>query len=128
MSRIRSEKTSIEIKVGRYLWSEGYRYRTHYSITGKPDIAFPGKHIALFINGCFWHRHGCRLSYIPRSRKEFWTEKLERNVARDKEVKLLLGKLGWKTKVIWECEIESDFNGTMNALTEFLRENRNKDE
>lgn len=90
MSRIRSSDTSIELAVRRCLFSWGFRYRLKYPLPGKPDIVFPGRRIAVFVNGCFWHMHGCRLSKMPSTRTDFWKDKLERNRERDAEVSALL--------------------------------------
>lgn len=85
MSRIRGKDTSIEVKVRKYLFSQGFRYRKHVaSLPGKPDIVLPKYHAVVFVNGCFWHRHpGCKEAYMPKSRVEFWQEKFERNVQND---------------------------------------------
>lgn len=120
MSRIRSSDTSPELRVRRYLYHRGYRYRIRYQIKGKPDIAFPGRHVAVFVNGCFWHGHDCKLFRIPKTRTEFWVEKIESNRKRDKVVDLTLSKAGWKILRIWECEMESDFGKTMARLEDAL--------
>lgn len=120
MSRIRSSDTLLEIKVRKYLYSMGFRYRIHLNIRGKPDIAFPGKKIAVFINGCFWHGHGCHLSVIPKTRSDFWKDKLLINVKRDESVNRELTELGWNIIKIWECRIETDFDTTMSELTGLL--------
>ena len=108
MSRIRSADTSIEKIVRKTLFSLGFRYRLHSKLPGRPDIVFPGKRLAVFINGCFWHKHGCRLTVIPHTRTEFWESKLNQNKERDKRVKKILESSGWRTVTIWECEIEKD--------------------
>lgn len=106
MSRIKGKDTSLELFVRRYLFSRGYRYRIHVKMLGKPDIVFPKKKLAIFINGCFWHLHGCKLSTIPTTRREYWITKLERNKSRDEEVQLKLRNEGWSIIVLWECELE----------------------
>ena len=120
MSRIRSRDTSIELAVRRHLFSRGFRYRLHYPLPGKPDIVFPGRRIAVFVNGCFWHMHGCRLSKMPSTRSDFWKAKLERNRKRDNDVVSILGTLGWITFTVWECEIEKDINSALHPLEETL--------
>lgn len=120
MSRIKSSDTALELKVRKYLFSKGFRYRIHYRLVGKPDIVFPANKIAVFVNGCFWHLHGCSLSKIPSSRTKFWEQKLKRNRERDAEVAIALDKLGWTVIQLWECEINSDFNHAMEKLTELL--------
>ena len=108
MSRIRSADTSLEIEVRKILYSLGYRYRLHSSLPGHPDLVFPKQMVALFINGCFWHMHGCKLSTIPSTRREFWTEKLNRNRQRDHNVTEELNAMGWKVVKIWECRFIKD--------------------
>ena len=78
MAKVRSKNTLLELRVRKELYARGYRYRLHYNLPGKPDIAFVKKKIAVFINGCFWHQHGCKKSKLPESNKEFWQSKLEK--------------------------------------------------
>ena len=81
-------------------------WRRNKRIFGKPDFVFPKQQVAVFVDGCFWHRHkGCKLSYTPKSRTDFWLPKFERNVARDRLVNRTLRKAGWKVVRIWECEL-----------------------
>ncbi len=120
MSRIRSSGTTLELKVRRYLFANGYRYRLHSTLNGKPDLVFPKERIAVFVNGCFWHMHDCNLSRIPSSRKEFWEKKLTRNKKRDYEVECSLRELGWKTVQIWECEINKNIEDATSNLLDLL--------
>ncbi|MGI6591075.1 MAG: very short patch repair endonuclease [Eggerthellaceae bacterium] len=81
-------------------------YRLQWKVPGRPDIAWPGKRVALFVNGCFWHRcPHCNLP-LPKSNAEYWSKKFERNVARDKKNLALLRKAGWTCHVVWECELK----------------------
>jgi DNA mismatch endonuclease (patch repair protein) len=81
-------------------------WRRNIRVFGKPDFVFSHERIAVFIDGCFWHRHaGCRFAYVPKSRSEFWTRKFDSNVARDRLVTRTLRKAGWKIIRIWECEL-----------------------
>jgi DNA mismatch endonuclease (patch repair protein) len=84
----------------------GYRFRLHRKdLPGSPDLVFPAKRIALFVHGCFWHRHDdCRFAYTPKSNENFWTEKFSRNVERDRRAMSMLRSSGWTPVVIWECE------------------------
>jgi len=110
MSKIKSKNTKPEILLRKMLWKKGYRgYRLHWNkVPGKPDIAYPGKKIAIFVNGCYWHRcPKCKPS-MPKSNVEFWKNKFEKNVARDLRKKKELEVLGWKVFIIWECEIKSN--------------------
>ena len=120
MSRIRGSDTSIELAVRRYLFSRGFRYRLNYPLPGKPDIVFPGKKTAVFVNGCFWHMHGCRLSAVPKTRRDFWETKLRRNVIRDSNIRENLKALGWKVITIWECELEKDLDSALDPLLQLL--------
>lgn len=113
MSRIRSKDTSLETKIRSLLFHEGFRYRIHYNVPGKPDIAFPNKKLAVFINGCFWHGHGCYNSRSPKNNADFWNKKLTTNRERDKRNNSQLKNLGWKVLTLWECEIESDVNNSV---------------
>lgn len=105
MSRIRSRDTKPEMAVRRALHAAGLRYRLHRKeLPGRPDLVFPGRRIALFVHGCFWHQHGCRLSHAPASRLEYWGPKLRRNKERDAGNVKALEAAGWTVMQIWECE------------------------
>ena len=106
MSRIRSKNTKPEMIVRSFLFSKGFRYRLHNrKLPGKPDISNASKKIAVFVNGCFWHRHkNCKRSSIPKSNKEYWLNKLDNNIKRQEYSLNLLDKMGWNTFIIWECE------------------------
>ena len=106
MSRIRGRDTGPERVVRSLLHRMGFRFRLHRAdLPGRPDIVLPKYRTVILVHGCFWHRHrGCRYAYVPKSRKDFWTRKFARNVERDKEVRQLLRKAGWKLLVVWECE------------------------
>lgn len=107
MARVKGRDTQPELTVRHLLTSLGYRYRLNgKGIPGRPDIIFRGRHKAIFVHGCFWHRHlGCALARLPKSRHEFWIPKLESNRLRDEKNLLALGSLGWDYLVIWECEL-----------------------
>lgn len=107
MSGIRSRDTRPELVVRRWLHRNGYRFRLHRKdLPGSPDIVLPGRRIAIFVHGCFWHRHaGCRLSYNPKSNVERWQAKFRENVERDNRQRIALEALGWSPIVIWECEV-----------------------
>lgn len=123
MSRIKSKDTKIEVEVRKYLFSKGYRFRKNDKrYPGKPDIVLPKYHVAIFIHGCFWHRHeGCKDATIPKTRTEFWLEKFEKNVRNDQIKQEKLKELGWKVIVIWECELKKDFLKTMERLEKELK-------
>src|ERR1044072_7253916 len=109
MSRIRGKDTSPEKRVRSLLHRMGYRFRLHRKdLPGNPDIVFVSRRVALFVHGCFWHRHrGCKNCTIPTNNRKFWVTKLEGNVTRDKRSRLALRKRGWKTLVIWECQTKN---------------------
>ena len=115
MSRIHSRDTKIEVLVRRYLFSKGYRFRKNDKrYPGKPDIVLPKYRTMIFVNGCFWHQHKeCKIATIPKTRTEFWVNKLNRNVINDEKNTQMLRDNGWLVVVIWECELEKDFEITM---------------
>lgn len=108
MALVRGRDTKPEMRVRKALHAGGLRYRLHdRSLPGSPDLVFPGRRLALFVHGCFWHQHpkpSCKLARMPKSRLEFWTPKLTGNVERDARKRAELESLGWTVKVIWECE------------------------
>ena len=108
MARIKGKDTKPEVYLRKLLWHKGYRYRCNYrDLKGKPDIYIKKYNTAIFVNGCFWHMHkGCSNSNIPKSNREFWLKKLNRNVERDYENYQALEKFGIKTVVVWECTLK----------------------
>ena len=109
MGRIRGRDTTPELAVRRALHALGYRFRTHVrGLPGRPDIVFPKRRAAVFVHGCFWHRHGCSKTYTPKSRHGFWEDKFAANVERDGRVREALACADWRVFVAWECEIETD--------------------
>lgn len=107
MARIKDKNTGPEFFIRSLLHRKGFRYRTNYkTITGKPDIYFTKKKVAIFIHGCYWHRHeGCKYSYSPKSHVEFWENKFRDNICRDNYVKKSLASYNIRVLVIWECVI-----------------------
>lgn len=108
MSRIKSKNTGPELKLRKLLYASCLRYRTNYPLLGKPDIVFPIKRLAVFVNGCFWHGHGCKLDHIPKSNNLFWNTKIQNNRKRDKKIQKYLKKENWRLFIAWECEIEKN--------------------
>jgi DNA mismatch endonuclease, patch repair protein len=106
MACIRGRDTKPELRVRQYLHGAGLRFRLDAAgIPGRPDVVFRGRRLAVFVHGCFWHRHaGCRFATTPATRMEFWANKFEANMARDARVTAQLQDLGWTVLTIWECE------------------------
>lgn len=109
MSKIRSKNTKPEVIVRTFLFNYGFRYiKNDKRYPGKPDIVLPKYKTIIFINGCFWHGHDrCKAASLPKTREEFWRDKIEANKKRDKEIIDDLLQEGWKVIVVWECEINS---------------------
>lgn len=106
MSRVGGKNTKPELAVRRALHALGYRFRIHRrDLPGRPDIVLPRYRVAIFVHGCFWHRHpGCRKASSPKTRADFWGQKFEANVARDERNQSELVAIGWRVFTIWECE------------------------
>ncbi len=109
MSRITGKNTKPEILLRSLLHQERFRFRLHDKrLPGKPDIVLPRHRTAVFVNGCFWHRHeNCKYAYTPKSRQKFWLKKFEETVKRDKKKKEMLTRMGWQVIVVWECELKN---------------------
>lgn len=119
MSRIKGKNTKPEIKVRKFLFSKGYRYRINVkSLPGSPDIVLSKYKIAIFVNGCFWHGHtSCKKYVIPKTNTEWWLNKIMSNKERDLQKETALKDLGWNVFVIWECGLLNKvFLETMEAL------------
>lgn len=121
MASIRSSNTRPELAVRRLLFKHGYRYRLHgKGLPGKPDIILPKYNVVIFVNGCFWHYHGCKFSHLPKNNAAFWQAKIKANLQRDKKNVDELLKLGWRVLIIWECAIAGPTALTENSLLEPL--------
>jgi DNA mismatch endonuclease Vsr len=109
MSSVRSKNTKPEIIVRKLLHSMGYRFRLYREdLPGTPDIALPKYKMVIFVHGCFWHGHGgCPRAKLPKTNVDFWKEKIEKNIGRDRENIKRLNALGWKPIVIWSCEVKN---------------------
>lgn len=107
MSGIRGKNTKPEIQVRKGLHAAGFRYRLHVrSLSGKPDIVLPRYRAVIFVHGCFWHGHSCHLFRWPSSRTEFWKQKIEGNIRKDRESRKALAGAGWRIMTIWECAVK----------------------
>lgn len=125
MSRIRGKDTSIEVKVRKYLFSKGFRFRKNDKrLLGKPEVVLPKYHTVIFVHGCFWHRHpGCRDATTAKTRTGFWLDKFEKNVANDRIHREALEAAGWKAITLWEYDIKKRFDETMDTVVRELQEN-----
>ncbi len=116
MQAVKREDTAPEIALRSLLHRLGYRFRLHRrNLPGTPDIVLPARHTVVFVNGCFWHGHGCSIGKLPKSRLDFWEPKIEANKARDASRQAELINLGWSVIVVWQCELRD-----MPTLTERL--------
>jgi DNA mismatch endonuclease (patch repair protein) len=128
MSLISAKETKPEIAVRSFLFKQGFRFRKNVSsLPGKPDIVLPKYHTIIFIHGCFWHGHvNCKKASIPSTNVDFWQNKIQNNISRDKKVKNQLKKSDWKIITVWECELKSKqkFERAMKKI--LLRLNNSK--
>ena len=108
MSKISGKETKPEILVRKFLFSRGYRFRKNVKeLPGKPDIVLPKYKTAIFIHGCFWHGHSCKRGALPESNREFWQEKINKNIERDSRNIIQLKEKGWSVIIIWQCEMKN---------------------
>lgn len=123
MSRIRGTNTGPEKKLRSLLHRAGYRFRIHdRRLPGSPDIVLPRYRTAVFVHGCFWHRHpGCRNATTPGSRTDFWAAKFESTVARDKAKAAQLEAAGWQVVTVWECELQKAPDTVLRNVVSRLR-------
>jgi len=121
MRAIRSKGMKPELAVRRLIHCLGFRYRLHRSdLPGKPDLVFSSRRCVIFVHGCFWHAHGCKLFHLPKSNKDYWEPKLQSNKARDIKHLKALSVLGWRSLVIWECELKN--RNIATRINRFLRD------
>jgi DNA mismatch endonuclease (patch repair protein) len=130
MSGIRGRDTGIELRVRKGLHRLGFRYRLGGSgLPGRPDVVLPKYRATVFVHGCFWHGHNCHLFRLPKTRAEFWRQKIEANRVRDRRSLIRLERLGWKPFVIWECSLRSatpqQVADLLERLVEDISEGRN---
>ncbi|MBC7389095.1 MAG: DNA mismatch endonuclease Vsr [Opitutaceae bacterium] len=120
MSRIRSKDTKPELLVRKFLHKNGFRYRLHVkNLPGKPDIVLPKYKTVIFVHGCFWHGHeGCKYFIIPKTKTEWWTNKISLTQEKDLQHFEALKKAGWKVIIVWECELRKK---DLNYLIEFIQ-------
>jgi DNA mismatch endonuclease (patch repair protein) len=108
MRRVKGKDTAPERQVRRLIWSLGGRYRLHRAdLPGKPDIVMPGRRLAIFVHGCFWHGHDCaRGARVPQANRDYWIGKIGRNRMRDEANRAALAAKGWRVETVWECDLK----------------------
>ena len=122
MGLVRSTDTKPEMLVRQLVYSMGYRYRLHRrNLPGAPDLVFNSRKKVIFVNGCFWHGHDCRLGRMPKSRVDYWGQKISRNKARDATNLRKLRGMRWKCLVLWECQLRNS-DPFANRVRRFLDE------
>ena len=125
MSHVKSSNTKPEIVVRKYLFANGFRYRLNdKKLAGKPDIRLTKYKIVIFVNGCFWHGHeNCKIYVMPKTNAQFWQDKIDKNVARDKKNIETLKNEGWEVLTIWECQLKGKKQSeTLNKLVKKLQQ------
>lgn len=125
MSGIRGKNTKPELIIRHGLFALGLRYRLHVrDLPGKPDLVFPKYKTALFINGCFWHGHDCKLFKAPSTNQDFWEMKINKTRINDEKNKSLLLNAGWKVVIVWECAIKNkknEFPALLQGVYEIIK-------
>ena len=107
MARIGPRNSLPELRVRSILHRLGYRFRIHRKdLPGKPDIVLPGRNAVVFVHGCFWHGHICKIEKMPKSRTDYWGPKIKANQQRDRRKSRQLRSLGWRVITVWECELK----------------------
>lgn len=124
MAAIKCKDTAPEMALRRYLHGLGFRYRLQGKLPGKPDLVFRRAGVAVFVNGCFWHGHGCRRSSQPKTNTDYWGNKIAANVTRDVSNRERLERQGWTVFTVWECEIEQDLVDAARSLVDYLAQVR----
>jgi DNA mismatch endonuclease (patch repair protein) len=121
MARVKGRDTGPERAVRRILWRLGARYRLdRRDLPGRPDIVMPGRKLAIFVHGCFWHGHDCtRGARVPKANRAYWTGKIARTRARDVDTLARLEALGWRVELVWECDLK-DLAALEQRLTKLL--------
>lgn len=127
MSRIRGKDTKPEMQLRSLLHRAGFRFRLHNpNLPGRPDIVLAKYHAAVFVHGCYWHRHeGCALAATPKTRTRFWQAKFDETVRRDQRKADELTQLGWRVITVWECELEKNSEKVLQSIRKQLLEGSN---
>lgn len=127
MQNVKTKNTAPEIKLRSLLHKNGFRFRVNRKdLPGKPDIVLPKYRAVIFVHGCFWHGHDCPRGQRPQTNADFWNQKIDRNVIRDKSDVSLLESLGWRVLIVWECEIKKKNEAVLlSRVKEFLLHSAN---
>ena len=121
MQAVHSEDTKPEILVRRSLFKAGFRYKLHrHDLPGSPDLFIMKYGVVVFVNGCFWHHHGCKFTSRPKINTEFWNAKFDNNIVRDIKTNWELSLQGFRVATVWECSIKNDFERTIERLKAFI--------
>ncbi len=134
MARIRAKDTKPELFIRSELHKRGYRFKVHSKLVmGIPDLYFSKKQVAVFIHGCYWHRHpGCKFAYTPKSNVEFWIKKFDSNIKRDQAVLKILHEKDIRVLIIWECTVKNMISNSqicvnkLSAVEDFINNNKEK--
>lgn len=123
MRSVRSKNTKPEMAVRKAAFALGFRFRIHVKdLPGTPDIAIKSRKKAIFVHGCFWHRHKhCKRATMPSTNVEFWFAKFARNIERDRAILRAYRRIGWSPLVVWECQVERG-KWLASRLTKYLGE------
>jgi len=126
MAAVPRKNTKPEMALRSILHKAGYRFRLHaVDLPGTPDIIMPKYRTAIFVHGCYWHRHeGCKKTTTPTQNREFWIDKFEKNIVRDERKKTELISLGWRVLTVWECDIADRSSELLRNIEKFLKEAR----
>lgn len=126
MANIRSKDTKPEMLLRKAMHARGYRFRLHdRRLPGTPDLVFPRYRAAVFVHGCFWHRHeGCRFVTTPATRPDFWAAKFDANLTRDLRHEKDLEAKNWRVAVIWECDIKRSVQNAASELSDWLQSSK----
>ena len=127
MQNVKTKNTAPEIKLRSLLHKNGFRFQVNRKdLPGKPDIVLPKYRAVIFVHGCFWHGHDCPRGQRPQTNADFWNQKIDRNVIRDKSDVSLLESLGWRVLIVWECEIKKKNEAVLlSRVKEFLLHSTN---
>ena len=121
MQAVHSEDTKPEVLVRRALFHAGFRYKLHRrDLPGSPDLFILKYGVVVFVNGCFWHQHGCKFTSRPKSNSDYWNNKFTNNVVRDIKTNWELSLQGYRVATVWECSLNNDFEHTLERLKDFI--------